>query len=105
MNFNAISDPGRCPELVYCCPFGAELQKDPAMNDVTPNNVFDPSQVELLFVDDDDDFRKTAAQRFARRGFRVQEAPGVNDALRHLQDRQFDVVVSDFSMPGLTGID
>lgn len=69
------------------------------------NSPFDPSQVELLFVDDNDEFRNTASQRFARRGFRVHEAPGVNDALRLLQDRQFDVVVSDMAMPGLTGID
>ena len=75
------------------------------MSDGTLNTAFDPSQVELLFVDDDDEFRNTAAQRFARRGFRVQQAPGVNDALRLLQDRQFDVVVSDMAMPGLTGID
>ncbi len=75
------------------------------MTDVTPNNTFDPSQVELLFVDDDDEFRSTAVQRFARRGFHVREAPGVNDALRLLQDRQFDVVVSDMAMPGLTGLD
>ena len=75
------------------------------MSNGTLNTAFDPSQVELLFVDDDDEFRNTAAQRFARRGFRVQQAPGVNDALRLLQDRQFDVVVSDMAMPGLTGID
>ena len=75
------------------------------MSDGNLKTSFDPIQVELLFVDDDDEFRGTAAQRFARRGFHVQQAPGVNDALRLLQDRQFDVVVSDFAMPGLTGID
>ncbi|HLQ43342.1 MAG TPA: response regulator, partial [Planctomycetaceae bacterium] len=74
------------------------------MSDGSLNNVFDPSQVELLFVDDDDEFRSTAVQRFARRGFHVRAAAGVNDALRLLQDRQFDVVVSDMAMPGLTGI-
>ncbi len=75
------------------------------MSDDSLKSAFDPSQVELLFVDDDDEFRDTAARRFVRRGFQVQQAPGVNDALRLLQDRQFDVVVSDMSMPGLTGID
>lgn len=75
------------------------------MSDAPANSVFDPSRVDLLFVDDDNDFRDAAARRFSRRGFRVQEAAGVNDALRLLQDRQFDVVVSDMAMPGLTGID
>ena len=75
------------------------------MSDSPSNRAFDANHVELLFVDDDDDFRSTAVKRFARRGFHVQEASGVNDALRLLQDRQFDVVVSDMAMPGLTGID
>ncbi len=75
------------------------------MTNGSSNRPFDAGQVELLFVDDDNDFRGIAAQWFTRRGFRVQEAPGVNDALRLLQDRQFDVVVSDMAMPGLTGLD
>ncbi len=75
------------------------------MNDASSQQAFDASRVELLFVDDDNVFRDTAARRFSKRGFHVCEAPGVNDALRLLQDRQFDVVVSDMAMPGLTGID
>ncbi len=75
------------------------------MSNGSSNRTFDPSQVGLLFVDDDHDFRGIASQWFTRRGFHVQEAPGVNDALRLLQDRQFDVVVSDMAMPGLTGLD
>ncbi len=65
----------------------------------------DPNQIELLFVDDDNDFRSTATRRFERRGFRVQEAADANDAVRLLQNRQFDVVVSDMVMPGLSGLD
>ena len=75
------------------------------MNDASSQKVFDPNCVELLFVDDDNEFRDTAARRFAKRGFHVKDAAGVNDALRLLQDRQFDVVVSDMAMPGLTGLD
>lgn len=75
------------------------------MTNGSSNRLFDPGQVELLFVDDDNEFRGIASQWFTRRGFHVQEAPGVNDALRLLQDRQFDVVVSDMAMPGLTGLD
>ncbi len=75
------------------------------MSDGSSKTLFNPGQVELMFVDDDNEFRGTAAKWFTRRGFRVQEAPGVNDALRLLQDRQFDVVVSDMAMPGLTGLD
>lgn len=65
----------------------------------------DPNQIELLFVDDDNDFRTTAARRFERRGFHVQEAPDASDAIRLLQNKQFDVVVSDMVMPGLSGLD
>ena len=75
------------------------------MSDGSSKTLFNPGQVELLLVDDDNEFRGVATQWFTKRGFRVQEAPGVNDALRLLQDRQFDVVVSDMAMPGLTGLD
>lgn len=65
----------------------------------------DPGQIELLIVDDDDEFRSTALRRFEKRGFRVKDASNVNSALLLLQNRQFDVVVTDMVMPGLTGLD
>jgi DNA-binding NtrC family response regulator len=65
---------------------------------------FDPKKVDLLVVDDDADFREMMRRRFLRRGFQVQEATHGEQALQMAERRQFDVVVLDMMMPGLSGI-
>jgi len=65
---------------------------------------YDPQKVDLLLVDDDVDFRETVARRFTRRGFQVQEAAHGEQALQLADRRQFDVVVLDLVMPGMSGI-
>ena len=65
---------------------------------------FDPGKVDLLVVDDDADFREMMARRFARRGFQVQDATHGEQALQFAERRQFDVVVLDMMMPGISGL-
>jgi DNA-binding NtrC family response regulator len=65
---------------------------------------YDPRQVDLLIVDDDPDFRESLARRFVRRGFKVQEATHGEQALQLASLRQFDVILLDMMMPGLSGI-
>jgi DNA-binding NtrC family response regulator len=65
---------------------------------------YDPSKIDLLLVDDDPDFRESVARRFVRRGFKVQEATHGEQALQLASLRQFDVIVLDMVMPGLSGI-
>jgi DNA-binding NtrC family response regulator len=61
--------------------------------------------IDLLFVDDDDDFRIPAVKRFKHRGFHVQEAASGEAALELAQLRQFDVAVLDMRMPGMNGLE
>ncbi|REK09952.1 MAG: sigma-54-dependent Fis family transcriptional regulator [Planctomycetota bacterium] len=65
---------------------------------------YDPHKIDLMLIDDDGDFRETVARRFVRRGFRVQEAAHGEQALQLADLRQFDVVVLDMVMPGMSGI-
>jgi DNA-binding NtrC family response regulator len=65
---------------------------------------YDPRKIDLLLVDDDPDFRESVARRFVRRGFQVQEATHGEQALQLASLRQFDVVVLDMVMPGMSGI-
>ena len=65
---------------------------------------YDPQKIDLLLVDDDPDFRESVARRFVRRGFQVQEATHGEQALQLASLRQFDVVLLDMMMPGLSGI-
>jgi DNA-binding NtrC family response regulator len=67
--------------------------------------MFEPKNVFLLLVDDDVEYRSSVARRFVRRGFQVQEASGGEEALDLAERRQFDVVVLDMVMPGLSGLE
>jgi DNA-binding NtrC family response regulator len=66
--------------------------------------MINPEKVDLLFVDDDDDFRSSMVRRFQRRGFHVSDAPQAEAALELAGRRQFDVAVIDMMMPGITGM-
>ena len=61
--------------------------------------------IDLLIVDDDEDFRGTLCRRFRRRGFQVQDAASGEQALERVERRQFDVAIVDMVMPGMSGIE
>ncbi|MCE9544997.1 MAG: sigma-54 dependent transcriptional regulator [Planctomycetia bacterium] len=61
--------------------------------------------IDLLIVDDDDDFRGTLVRRFRRRGFVVQDASSGEAALDSAHRRQFDVAILDMIMPGMGGLE
>jgi DNA-binding NtrC family response regulator len=60
--------------------------------------------MEILLVEDEADFRETAAQWLARKGHMVCEAGNGSEGLRQTELRHFDVVVCDMNMPGMTGL-
>ena len=62
-------------------------------------------QIDLLFVEDDPDFRETLVRRFRRRGFHVEAAESGENALGLVQRRQFDVAVLDMMLPGMSGLE
>jgi DNA-binding NtrC family response regulator len=64
-----------------------------------------PIQMDLLLVDDDQDFRGMTARNFRKRGFHVEEAENGNAALQLAEQRAFDVAILDLSMPGMSGIE
>ena len=61
--------------------------------------------IELLLVDDDEEYRATIARRFVRRGCHVAEACDGETALELAARRQFQVAVVDLVMPGLSGVE
>lgn len=66
--------------------------------------MFDPKTIDLLLVDDDDDFREIAARRFAHSGYPVQQAESGEAALASAERRQFSVAIIDMRMPGMSGL-
>jgi DNA-binding NtrC family response regulator len=67
--------------------------------------VIQPENIDLLIVEDDEDYRKTVTRWFLRRGYRVQEASTADDALDRFQRQQFHVGVFDLRMPGKSGLE
>lgn len=59
----------------------------------------------LLLVDDDPDFRSMTARNLRRRGYTAHEAEHGMAGLQLLDKYDFEVVILDVSMPGLTGIE
>jgi poly-beta-hydroxybutyrate-responsive repressor len=59
----------------------------------------------VLVVDDDDDIRHTLWVLLEQRGWEVEEAPDGETALERWDEDSHDVVVLDFRMPGMSGID
>jgi DNA-binding NtrC family response regulator len=57
---------------------------------------------EILVVDDDDIIRDTLCELFAL-DHQCQQASTAEEALRKLESEPFDVVLTDISMPGLSG--
>jgi DNA-binding NtrC family response regulator len=57
---------------------------------------------DILVVDDDDVIRDTLCELLATDHY-CQQASTAEDALQKLEARHFDVVLTDMSMPGLSG--
>jgi DNA-binding NtrC family response regulator len=63
------------------------------------------ASIDLLVVDDDQEFRQMLASRFLRHGFQVQAAANGEEALGLATRRNFDVAIFDMMMPGMSGLD
>ena len=61
--------------------------------------------INLLLVEDDDEFRETCAMWMSRNGHQGTEAPDAHQALQLCLTKQFDVAVVDLNMPGMNGLE
>ena len=59
----------------------------------------------ILIADDDKACRDSIQKILEREGHTVQTAGDVDSALKTLATRHFDLVVCDYRMPGITGIE
>ena len=59
----------------------------------------------ILFVDDDSAIRSIVDQYLSREGYKVWLAESGIEALKLLKDKKFDIVFTDFKMPGIDGIE
>jgi DNA-binding NtrC family response regulator len=59
----------------------------------------------VLLVDDEPGIRTALRANFLRHGWRVETASGIRDAKRTLENREFDLVVTDIRMPDGDGME
>jgi DNA-binding NtrC family response regulator len=65
-----------------------------------------PTQpIDLLLVEDEDDFRETCARWMQRKGHRVTAVSNGADAITMCERQDFQVAVFDMNMPGMSGIE
>src|SRR5881394_3994 len=57
----------------------------------------------LLLVEDEAPLRQAIAEQLRDRGYLVQQAGSGEDALGHLADFAYDIIVSDLRLPGIDG--
>jgi len=57
----------------------------------------------VLFVEDDEDIRTTMSLLLADLGHSVMTAGTADEALAHLEEQSFDVLVTDLTLPGIAG--
>ncbi len=62
-----------------------------------------PARLRVLLVDDEAEVRSVLAEELTERGFVVQQAADAHEARELLREARFDVLVTDFSMPGENG--
>lgn len=63
----------------------------------------DRTKVSILFVDDEETIRKSSARELRLEGFTVTTAAGGSEAISALQNKQYDVLITDLMMPGVDG--
>ena len=64
-----------------------------------------PDHPSILVVDDEQAISRMIARALDRGGYVCMEAGSAGEALKLLESRVFDVVITDIRMPGMSGID
>lgn len=59
----------------------------------------------ILLVDDEDSQRETLAGFLTKKGYHISQSDNVDDALNLFKNKHFDLIITDYKMPGRTGED
>jgi two-component system response regulator HydG len=62
-------------------------------------------QVKTLLVDDDELIRDSLSMAFKNKGCFIRAAESAEEGLDAIKEEQFDVIISDFRLPGINGLD
>src|SRR5258708_37772620 len=65
----------------------------------------EPESAHIMVVDDEGAIRYSISKTLQRVGYQVSAAASGEEALEMLEEQNFDVVLTDIRMPGLTGVE
>jgi len=69
-------------------------------------NAFDElKNVKTLLVDDDEFIRNSLELAFKTKGCCLQVAESAEQGLQAIKAQQFDIIISDFRLPGINGLE
>lgn len=63
------------------------------------------NSIQVLVVEDEQEIRELMALHLLRQGFKVTECPSAEEAYNELDKQDFSVIVLDWMLPGISGID
>lgn len=102
------SEPGRGTTIRLILRSGSDLADSP----LTQPHATQPiqtsgaeSQIRVLVVDDDRLVRRFMAESLRSLGYQVTEAADGNAALEQLRTDAYDLLIVDFAMPGMNGVE
>lgn len=64
-----------------------------------------PSPIAVLFVEDNEDIRFTTRALWDETGLDVVACASAEEALAETDTRSFDMIITDISLPGLSGVE
>jgi len=62
-------------------------------------------EANVLLVDDEEQFLDALTQRLEARGLKVKAVTNGEDAVKQVEDHNFDAIIVDLAMPGIDGIE
>ena len=62
-------------------------------------------QVKTLLVDDDELIRDSLSMAFKNKGCSMRVAETAEEGLQAIKEERFDIIISDFRLPGMSGLD
>ena len=65
----------------------------------------DGPKASILIVDDEDFIREIISRKLTGSGYECDSAPNAEDALARIAQNDYDCVLSDIHMPGMSGVD
>ncbi len=76
------------------------------MKSFTARSFSDPSSSARILLVDDNSFGLAARKSVLEElGYMIVTAAGAHEALEHLSGAQFDLIVTDYKMPGMNGLE